>query len=174
MKCLQRLRPRPPVTWALVLLGPCGALAPAPPAHAQAALDDRLQAADCVQAMARLTDHEDTATSGSASSPAWQQAWQQKRQAAAWACLGAAPGAPVPTRSLQPPLRVSPVGAAPAAASPVPVLPPPAAPAPLRSVTGCDSAGCWSNDGQRLRWQGGQLLGPSGWCQLSGTVLHCP
>jgi hypothetical protein len=102
----------------------------------------------------------------------------QARRAAALACLGedaAAPPARVPAR----PETVAPRGGGSSgmtpltspATRPAAPVPPPALP---RTITNCDSGGCWTSDGQRLQRVGPQLLGPRGFCTTAGNAVQCP
>jgi hypothetical protein len=108
------------------------------------------------------------------------------RSQAARTCLGGDGKPPPPGQHvMQAPISVRPIAAlrapAPRPAHPsvpaalssgvAPSTAPAAAPAAL---TGCDSSGCWSADGVRLRRDGPFLVGPQGLCHAQGTQLVCP
>jgi hypothetical protein len=100
------------------------------------------------------------------------------RQQAARACLGTETGerkrsgAPEPVQAVPPPritLRPMPEVRPP---QPPPAL---AAPSPrTAAITGCDLAGCWDSNGQRLNNMGPVLLGPRGACVPLAGQLTCP
>ncbi len=139
---------------------------------------DPLQSADCRQALAALEVAEDrllAAPPGAA--PA--NALAQHRQEAARACLGG-PDQAGPPRSPHVPAAPSagtpriPIPAAPVAPGvPPPTSPPAALPQAPLTITTCDAAGCWTNDGSRLQRFGTELIGPRGVCTMQGVVLNC-
>ena len=145
---------------------------------------DRLKSADCRVALDALQAQEAKAMAvpkaGQPGAPDQRNALAQLktlRLRAGRACLGGA-NAPLPQRTAQPPISVSPVAGAPPPAPPrLPAGPVVSLPKPAESpifVTSCDPAGCWASDGSRLQRSGSKLLGPRGLCSVQGTVLHCP
>jgi hypothetical protein len=104
------------------------------------------------------------------------------RSQAARTCLGGDGKPPPPgQRALQAPISVRPVAAlrAQAPGPPRPSVPAVGSPANVpanapSALTGCDSSGCWSADGVRLRRDGPFLVGPQGLCHAQGTQLVCP
>lgn len=153
---------------ALLLMAAC---------HAQPA--NQAQSAACIQALDALQTREATMRAEVIKPDA---AWQTLRRRAAQACLGGTGDAPPPTRTLQAPIAIAPIG------SPAPYPPypqstprsgatgsPSPTPKPPSVVTSCDALGCWANDGTRLNRVGpAQLQGPRGLCTLQGTALQCP
>jgi hypothetical protein len=149
-----------------------------------AKVGDPLKSPECLAALDALQALETTmAPKPSASSVREPAASRQEtkletaRRAAAHACLGVREDAPPPRRAENPPVVVP--------ARPAPALPSPPAPAtaatlppivipPTKTVTACDAAGCWANDGTRLQRAGDSLIGPKGLCTMSGSVLNCP
>jgi hypothetical protein len=147
---------------------------------------NRLQSADCRNALDALQTQEAAAAASPRSSsqiegregrsvPAGLKA---VRHRAAIACLGGRADSPAPAgRLAQPPISVAPITYAPAAPPPRPAGPALALPKkvePPTVVTACDSAGCWASDGSRLQRVGPNLLGPRGLCSVQGALLHCP
>lgn len=150
---------------------------------AQAA--DSTTALECRRALDGLQAHEEQAAAGRKStglqhpSPADQTKLAAMRKDAARICLGST-GDPLPTgrRAYQPPISVSPIVTTPARQRQVPPSTPvggsPRRGAPAVVITSCDALGCWASDGTRLQRAGPNLLGPSGFCTVQGTVLLCP
>jgi hypothetical protein len=133
---------------------------------------DRMQSAECRQALEALRVREAAA----ASAPSLRAELPALRQRAARDCLGG-PGSKeaAPQRLAEPPVRVAPI-AVPPAAKPSPAQAPAAAPKPVAptTVTSCDATGCWASDGSRLQRAGPNLLGPRGLCTQAGPILNCP
>lgn len=145
---------------------------------------DPLKSSECLAALDTLQALETTmAPKPSASSVREPLARRQEakletaRRTAAHACLGAREDSLPPRRAEHPPVL--------APARPAPALPSPPAPATAavlppvqipttKTVTACDAAGCWASDGTRLQRVGDSLLGPKGFCTVSGSVLTCP
>ena len=152
-----------------------------------AASGDPLQSPDCRQAIASLqaqeaaADADARADEGGAThdSHAPAAALLAARRDAARRCLASRADPPVlPGRLIQPPIVVAPLAGArpvaPAVARARPVAPLPLPTPGPRTVTSCDAAGCWANDGTRLNRVGPNLLGRHGVCTLTGTLLQCP
>lgn len=112
------------------------------------------------------------------------RALESARRLAARDCLGSESSPPAASRQrAQPPLAVAPVQVP----APFASLPPPAAPTGprpsaaspvqrpgLSTVTHCDSAGCWTSDGQYLMRTGpGNLAGTPGLCTTQAGILTC-
>lgn len=137
---------------------------------------ERLHAQEEAQRDARQTQREVPASVGAALASA--------RRLAARACLGSDASPPAAARQrAQPPLTVAPVQVPAPLASPPPLAtptgprPPAASPVPrpgLSTVTHCDSAGCWTSDGQYLMRMGpGNLAGTPGLCTTQAGILTC-
>jgi hypothetical protein len=152
-----------------------------------AASDDPLQAPECRDAIATLQAQETAADAAArageesaapvahAAGPALLAA----RRDAARRCLASRADPPVlPGRLIRAPIVVAPMAVArpvaPAVGHAHPVAPLPLPTPGPRTVTSCDAAGCWANDGTRLNRIGPNLLGKRGVCTLTGTLLQCP
>lgn len=57
---------------------------------------------------------------------------------------------------------------------PGPPLSMPAPPPRPTIITSCDPGGCWDNLGNRYNGDHGTYFSPTGACQMSGGVMHCP
>ncbi|HEU5297650.1 MAG TPA: hypothetical protein VFU71_22925 [Burkholderiaceae bacterium] len=153
------------------------------PLHASEA---DIQSAACRDALAALQARE-AAMGGAASAPvpapdrpaaaAADPTWRALRAKAARACLGGEPDAPPPPPrgATTPGIAVPPVVAAPPVASPSARAEPP--PLPPRSlppvVTGCDGAGCWTSDGERLPQFGRSPFNARVQCTIQGRFVMC-
>lgn len=134
--------------------------------------------ATCRQALDTLREREDRVLAATPRGAAEGERRQmlQARRVAALACLGEAepevprrlPGAVDAQLPIAPMKLAAPRPAGPAAP---PAAPPPALP---RTLTTCDANGCWTSDGQRLQRVGPQLLGPRGFCSVTGAAVQCP
>ena len=146
---------------------------------------DPLKSTDCVRALDALQAQEATliadaphpGASESAGSARMASLKTLQRQAAQ-ACLGSRLDAPPPVqRFARPQIAVAPATPPSAAWAVVPPVPaaalPPIRSTPLRTITTCDLAGCWTNDGTRLQRMGSILVGPLGLCTVLGAVLSC-
>jgi hypothetical protein len=183
-----------------VLAGLCACAFTWPLPGRAAAAADPLQAPACLKARQALAAYEVEAgpaaapdraqrsePAGSpagrapeaAAAPAIPPRLRALRQAVARDCLATTLDAPRPPRQVQPPVAVPPVGSTlpprqPPVATTPRANPGPVAQPPLRSITSCDSGGCWTSDGTRLQRMGPSLVGPQGACNVSGNVVSCP
>jgi len=134
---------------------------------------DPLDSLECRRALSALQAAEDQAL---AKAPGASLA--ERRRDAARACLRTPDGA-APARAPQmsnPPTAPSARIEVPAAPASPPAAPPaarPVAPPPPQTITSCDAAGCWTNDGTRLQRFGTGFIGPRGVCTMQGVVLDC-
>jgi hypothetical protein len=132
--------------------------------------DDPLKSADCRGALGAL-DAARAARSGNV---------EPLRSRASAVCLGAGGPPGRAARALQAPVAVPPptieVPSAPQRVTvPArPQLPPPVAIERAPTVTACDAAGCWVQDGARLRHLPPALVGPGGFCAGQPGLAHCP
>jgi hypothetical protein len=148
------------------------------------ASDADMQSPACRDALAALQAREAT-LAAAASAPVVPDrpaaavadpAWRTLRARAARICLGGAPDAPPPPPrgATSPGIAVPPVAATPPpAAPPPPALPrlPPRSLPPL--VTGCDGAGCWTTDGERLPQFGRNPFNARVQCTVQGPIVMC-
>ncbi len=137
----------------------------------------------CRQALDRVYQQEESqrATRG-AGNPGIGTELAAARRQAVKACLGGEGALPQAATRVQPPLSVAPVGA-PESIPATPTLPIPSAamaperravgPPSLTTVTRCDSAGCWTSDGNYLMRVGPNLAGPPGLCTAQAGILTC-
>ncbi len=145
---------------------------------------DRLQSPGCVTAMSALHDVEGAVAasvkSGKGTSAADSRTLvklAELKRAAARTCLGGnGTPSPAPQHMAQRPIsvQVSPSASVTARPALIPSPLPPVPVAPLKSITSCDAAGCWVNNGTRLQRVGPALLSPKGFCSVQGSVLNCP
>ena len=134
--------------------------------------------------MSALHDVEDAVASSAKSSKGASAAdsrtlvkLAELKRSAARTCLGGDGNpSPAPQHLAQRPIsvQVSPSRSVTARPALVPSPLPSAPEAPLKSITSCDAAGCWVNDGTRLQRVGPSLLSPKGFCSVQGSVLNCP
>ncbi|MEO8279451.1 MAG: hypothetical protein ABI564_07140 [Ideonella sp.] len=163
-------------------------------AHAADDATSTSRVGDCQPALQRLHAQEETQRaarrqgSGKSGIDVGAALAAARRQAAK-ACLGGSSDPPVQKPRLQAPLSVAPIApgapvgspdqpASPAAlqqrSAPPPIVSAPApARTPLSTVTSCDSAGCWTSDGQHLMRVGPNLVGPPGLCTSTAGILTC-
>jgi len=145
------------------------------------ASEDDIQSAACRGALAALQEHESALATSAPRAPADQRpaagadpAWRALRARAAQICLGGEPDAPPPRGATAPPTAVPPVSATPTA-TPAPRAPPP--PLPARTlppiVTGCDGAGCWTSEGERLPQFGRSPFDGRVHCTVQGRIVMC-
>lgn len=138
------------------------------PAHAADDAKSASRIVDCEPALQRLHAQEETQRAarrqgGGTSGVEVGAALAAARRQATKACLGGSSNPPVQTPRFQAPLSVAPIApvdslhqpvspfALPQRAAPPPnVWTPAPARTPLSTVTNCDSAGCWTSDGQHL------------------------
>jgi hypothetical protein len=141
---------------------------------------DPLRTPACLAAVDALGKAEDAAVAAKAagSPPGGPgSALAAARRGVGATCLGSTDLTPPTARVRQP---VSVEGTTPLPAG---VLNPPRSPhasvpvsqaRPLVTISDCDSTGCWASDGTRLLRQGQVLLGPRGYCVLTGAFVACP
>jgi hypothetical protein len=133
---------------------------------------------ECRQALDALEAQEAQAASAPDRGAALKRVEPARKQAAR-ACLGGTGDVPPPSVHDTPPLQGVP--GAPARAvmppPPRPVAPPvvvPPRPVAPTIVTGCDAAGCWTNDGSRVQRLGPGFMSPRGLCTGAGPIVQCP
>jgi len=148
---------------------------------------DPLHADGCVSAMSALHDVEDAVVASAKASPGvsafdsrvLSQLADLKRLAARTCLGGDGTLSKAPRPASQQPVFVAPTVVFPWPSGPqlparTTAPPSPVSVAPLKSITSCDAAGCWVNDGTRLQRIGPQLLGPRGFCSVLGSMVNCP
>ncbi|MBC5764274.1 hypothetical protein [Ramlibacter albus] len=128
---------------------------------------DPLKSPECTAALAQLE------SARAANSPNVETV----RRAASNACFGVPAASARPSRSVQAPIRVPPpvIEVKPRAPlPPIPTLPPPVPIERGPTISSCDAAGCWVNNGNRLQHVTPNLMAPYGLCGIAPGAAGCP